>query len=231
MEQIIKHKKKIIRLIFKPENLWAEISRRKLEKQYKPKNAKIGLFTKLTNSSLGYNTFLSKNIGMINSYLGDYSYINSDTFLINTKIGKFCSIGSNVKFGLGKHPTNFVSTHPAFYANNKPFRTFSDKVYIKEFDDIIVGNDVWVSRDVIIMGGINIGDGAVVAAGAVVTKDVPPYSIVGGVPAKILKYRFPKSIIDNIQKTKWWDKSDDWLKNNYLLFHNVEEFIATDKNR
>lgn len=228
MEQIVIKNKKLLRFIFKPEYLWAELKRRKLKKKHKPNNANFGLFTSLKNSSIGKNVFISHHVDLLNSYLGDYSYINSDTSLINTTVGKFCSIGSNVKFGLGKHPTDFVSTHPVFYANNKPYKTFANKVYFKEHDDIIIGNDVWVSRDVIIMGGVKIADGAIIAAGAIVTKDVPPYAIVGGVPAKILKYRFPEEVIGEISKSKWWNKSDAWLQKNYLLFHKIKDFLNAD---
>ncbi len=89
----------------------------------------------------------------------------------------------------------------------------------------IIGNDVWIGSNVLIIGGIKIGDGAIVAAGAVVTKDVPPYAIVGGIPARIIRFRFDKEQINKLLELKWWNKDDDWLIKNNYLFCNVEMFF------
>lgn len=118
-----------------------------------------------------------------------------------------------------------ISTHPAFYANNKPFKTFSDKMYFDEYKEINIGNDVLIGEDALILGGVKIGDGAIITSRAVVTKDVPPYAIIGGVPAKLIKYRFDEKIIKQLIEIKWWDKELDWLKKNYLTFHNPKEFV------
>ncbi|MFC2097905.1 CatB-related O-acetyltransferase, partial [Bacteroidota bacterium] len=120
---------------------------------------------------------------------------------------------------------NFVSTHPAFYSKQKQARiTFAEKQYFEEYEKILIENDVWLGANVIIVDGVKIGNGAMIGAGAVVTKDVPPYAIMGGVPAKIIKYRFEKDKIDFLQKSEWWNKDIDWLKKNYQLFHNIQKF-------
>ncbi|MBJ2172616.1 CatB-related O-acetyltransferase [Aureibaculum sp. A20] len=168
---------------------------------------------------------------MTNSKIGNHSYVNSKTSVNRTSIGKFCSIGSNVVFGLGKHPTTIISTHPAFYSNNKSFKTFADKVYFKEYENIKIGNDVWIGYNSIIMDGVNIGNGAIIAAGAVVTKDVKPYEVVGGVPARHIKYRFTHDMINLIEKTEWWNNDEDFFKDNYKIFLDNEKFINYFKNR
>lgn len=147
--------------------------------------------------------------------------------LTNFKVGKYSSIGLNLKIVSATHPMNLVSTHPGFVktANNVIWEAGSKlefQEYIKNPNDerysVIVGNDVWIGDDVTIKGGITIGDGAIIAFGAVVTKDVPPYAVVGGVPAKIIKYRMPEGDIQRALKIKWWDFSESVILNNLNAF-------------
>lgn len=90
----------------------------------------------------------------------------------------------------------------------------------------IIGNDVWIGAYVNIIEGITIGDGAIIAAGSVVTQDVPPYAVVGGVPAKVIKYRFEQDIIEQLKKIEWWNKDQKWLKKNAHLFDDVYKFCS-----
>lgn len=158
---------------------------------------------------------------VLNAEVGKYSYIGRNNGVTNAKIGNYCSIGSFVTIGGGVHPLNRISTSPLFYDNGNDWKT-SDFISKdnKEVDQLltIVGNDVWIGDYSYIKAGVKIGDGVIIGAGAVVTKDVPPYSIVGGVPAKVIRYRFSEEIIERLLEIKWWDKDEKWLKDNVSLF-------------
>lgn len=177
----------------------------------------------LKNCRFGnYNTFYSCS-NITNATVGDFSYIASYSRLNNISIGKFTSIGPDVLAGMGTHPSRgFISTHPAFFSTlHQVEMSFVDKPHFNEFDPIKIGNDVWIGARVIIIEGITIGDGAIIAAGAVVTKDVPDYAVVAGVPAKILRYRFETNEIERLKNLKWWDRDISWLKKNVELFHDI----------
>ena len=203
-----------------PKILYQKYKRKRILNLNKNMQLIIGLGCSIHNVKFGKHVFLGSNVALTNVEIGNHSYINSNTVIRNTNIGKFCSIASNVKIVLGSHPMNLISTHPAFYSNNKGFITFADKTMFKEYFPVEIGNDVWIGEEVMIPGGVRIGDGAVVAARSVVTKDVAPYSVVGGVPAKQIKYRFNEKEIELLLKLRWWEKDEKWLKNNYKLFNN-----------
>lgn len=171
------------------------------------KKIKFGYNCEIRNSIFKGHNALGKNVSIQNSYIDNYTYISDFSTIRNTKIGKFCSIGPSVKIGLGKHPFNeFISSHPLFYSNRKQvgFSILTTSKYT-EFEEINIGNDVWIGANVIILDGIMIGDGAVIAAGSVVTKDVAPFSLVAGVPAEHKKYKFSEEKIKKIMSKPWWD--------------------------
>lgn len=198
-----------------------------LERKFKLKSLKIGYLSTIINSNFGMYNTIYDNVTLIDVTLGDFTYITGNTTIVKTIIGKFCSIGQDCKIGLGKHPSNtFVSTHPIFFSTLKQAQiSFADKSYFEEFENITIGNDVWLGANVIVIDGVNISDGVIVAAGSVVTKDIPPYAIVGGIPAKIIKYRFKEDEIVNLLKIKWWDMDVGYLKNNFIKFHNIDSFF------
>ncbi|MEH7409941.1 CatB-related O-acetyltransferase, partial [Priestia megaterium] len=145
--------------------------------------------------------------------------------IINSKIGRYCSIGPFVQIGLGKHPINKISTSPLFYSNNNPFDIkIVEHSDFEEFESIKIGNDVWIGSNALILDGVNVGNGAIVGAGAVVTRDVPDFSIVAGVPAKIIKYRFDKKLIELLKDTEWWELDIDDLSKYKKYYNNVELF-------
>ncbi len=147
----------------------------------------------------------------------EHSYINCGSNVMSGKIGKYCSIGYNVDIGMFEHPITMVSTSKEIYENTGDWKEI--------FDPPIIGNDVWIGSKVTILQGVKVGNGAIIAAGAVVTKDVPAYAIVGGVPARVIKYRFDKDIRDKLEETKWWDKDDKWIDEHRALFKNPQKFL------
>jgi len=181
-------------------------------------------------SSIAYKTefgsYISiyERVSLSDCKVDSMTYIGNDSKIYNCSIGKFCSIGANVKIGLGRHPsTGFVSTSPVFYSKKGQLPIIFDieEEKFPEYLRINIGNDVWVGYNVTILDGVSIGDGAIIAAGSVVTKDVLPYSIVGGVPAKLIKYRFSEEIILALINLKWWEKDIVWIKENFELFNDV----------
>lgn len=188
----------------------------------------IGYNCELKNVRFGNRNAMGDYCSLNNASIGDYSYISSGAQMNNITIGKFCSIGPNCYAGMGMHPVDeFISTHPAFYSERKQNgSTFASKNYFQEFAPINIGNDVWIGANVMILDGIKIGDGAVIAAGAVVTKDVDPYSIVGGIPAKEIRKRFSEDKVLHLQKLKWWNFSDKWFEENAHFFLDKDEFFS-----
>lgn len=145
----------------------------------------------------------------------------------DVELGKFTSIGPCIKIICGNHNYKFVSNYPFKSIWNdfwRPLDDIEDHIYNAT---TVIGNDVWIGHSAIIKGGITIHDGAVIAAGAVVTKDVPPYAIVGGSPAKILKYRFSEEIISKLLKIKWWDWTDDEINCRLpdIMSENIDSFV------
>lgn len=164
---------------------------------------------------------LSGNVILYNTSLGRFSYLNSGS-VSNAEIGSFTSIGAGVKIGgFGKHPLNWISTHPVFYSNKSPNKLrFSDKLYFDEYSQVTIGNDVWIGDRVMILDGVKIGNGAVIGAGSIVTKNIRPYEIVAGVPARNIRFRFSAEEIEKLESNPWWDQSIDFLSKNAALFRN-----------
>lgn len=195
-------------------------------------NVKISHNSEVSTKS----TFEGFNIVKENVYfkgkMGRFSYIGSNSY-INAKIGRFTSIASNVKVLISSHPYTYpyVSTCPAFFSTKKQCNCsfvkenkFHEQVFLYDGFSIEIGNDCWIGDSVTIVPGVRIGDGAVILSGAVVTKDVEPYSIVGGVPCTLKKFRYEKEDIDYLCRLQWWNKPLKWIEQNASLFTDFELF-------
>lgn len=155
--------------------------------------------------------------------IGKYSYCGPFCVINHAVIGSFCSISDNVYIGAEEHPMEWVSTSQAFHDVGHLKKIA--RLEMPPVKNTYVGNDVWIGHGAFIKQGINIGDGAIVAACSVVTKDVPPYAIVGGIPAKIIKYRFDDETIHKLLESRWWTLEDDVLKKMSSYFRNPILFI------
>lgn len=195
-----------------------------------PYSAIIGRYAQFEgDNAVGANSTFSGRMGR-------FSYMASDCDLYAT-IGRFTSIGSRVQSIMFRHPVSypFVSTSPMFYSTLKQcgsnFATeelFQECVMAneKEHSAIVIGNDCWINSNVTFVSCVTVGDGAVVLAGAVVTRDVPPYAIVAGVPAKVIKYRFSETDIKWLLQKKWWNRDTNWIRKNWRAFNDIDKLRA-----
>jgi acetyltransferase-like isoleucine patch superfamily enzyme len=179
----------------------------------------------ILNSIVHETSKIEAGTEFINSSMNKHSFCGYNCEIIQCEIGSFCSIANNVIIGGGMHPMNWVSMSPVFYEGKDSVKAkFSEHKRAPHLKTII-GNDVWIGENVLIKQGIKIGHGAVIGMGSIVTKDVPPYSIVAGCPAKEIKKRFNDEQINKLLKIKWWDFSDIKLKEFGKFFNNMEEFL------
>jgi len=178
-------------------------------------------------NSIGGDTKFRGTLGF-GSYVGTHCELAAE-------IGRFTSIAPGVKCNPGQHPykTPYASTSPLFFQASHSAGSFvtEDTFPIlrlavpKKGFAVCIGNDCWIGQEAFLVGGITIADGAVVLARAVVTKDVPPYAIVGGVPARIVGYRYDADTIDKLLRIKWWNRDTEWLKMHINLFQNVDKLL------
>lgn len=182
------------------------------------KNSKISRLSKIESGSL-----------IVNSIIGKYSFCGYDCTIINTTIGHYCSISSGVKIGEAMHPIEWASTSPVFYKGKDSIsKKFSnlDRTPDKKTE---IGHDVWIGSNVLIKQGVKIGNGSIIAMGSVVTKDIPDYSIAGGVPAKVIRNRFTETEIKYLNEMNWYHWDDKKLNRFGNSFNNVEKLYYATK--
>ncbi|MBE6538717.1 MAG: CatB-related O-acetyltransferase [Ruminococcaceae bacterium] len=167
------------------------------------------------------------------SSVGRYTYVSARSSVIFAEVGSFCSIAAGVGIGGGAHDLTAVSTSPVFNKGRNIFGKNLGNIEFSPYKTIKIGNDVWIGNRALILQGITIGDGAVVGAGSVVTKDVEPYTIVAGNPARVIRRRFDDETIERLLKLEWWNMPDEELKKCGNLFGDpqklTEYFEEKDK--
>lgn len=185
-------------------------------------NPRISNFALVSaNVKVDKTAFINRFVKAKESSIGAHTYIGANTDIECAEIGKFCSIADHCRIGMAGHTLSCLSTSPIFtrVVNGCHEQWVENDVFPDEQDvPANIGNDVWIGSHALIRGGVTIGDGAIIGAGAVVVKDVPPYAVVGGVPAKVIKYRFSQEVIDRLEEMKWWDMPDEVLKKNIGMF-------------
>lgn len=169
------------------------------------------------NVEVGKYCSFGPNSKISTSKIGKYTYFAGDCQVSNTEIGSFCSIGPGFRSGLGKHPTDTICTSPIFYSTlgQLPVK-WATQSYYCELERVIIKDNVWIGANVVVLDGVEIGEGAVCAAGAVITRNVPAYAIVGGVPARVIKYRFQPDVIEKLLMLNLFSENEVWMKENMI---------------
>jgi len=169
------------------------------------------------HSKIGERCWLAQGTMFCYSELGTMSYLSTRSKAFSSKIGKFSSISWNVSIGPANHDYKRVSSHAMLYATRFGMIENPEERFYNQYDgETVIGNDVWIGCNAVIMRGVHIGDGAVIGANAIITKDVAPFSIMGGVN-HVIKKRFDDKIIDKLQEIEWWNSPLDIIKNNIDL--------------
>lgn len=191
-------------------------------------NSIIGDYGRVENCIFGKHVDIQRYSMIYHSQIGDYTYTGRNFICWHANIGKFCSISWNVSIGGANHDYNRIAQHAFLYARQFGLLD-GEPLYDRFLSKCNIGNDVWIGCNAVICRNVTIGDGAVIAAGAIVTKDVEPYTIVAGVPAKVIKRRCSKSLADKLINLKWWNLPSKVIKDNLCLFGEIIDEESIDK--
>ena len=186
---------------------------------------KKGRLSSVRGSIVHRNAKIESGTSFVDSKIGRHSFCGYDCEVYRAVIGEFTSIANGVVLGGARHPMEWVGMSPVFYAGRDSIKTKFAEHHLPIPPKVQIGNDVWIGRSAIVLSGVSIGNGAVVGAGAVVTKSVPPYAIVAGNPARIIRYRFPEQIVLELESIHWWSLSDERLSEWGGFFNDVEGFL------
>lgn len=179
----------------------------------------------ISNSDIHKTSKICSGSQIVNVKIGKYSDVGYDCIIINAEIGAFCSLGANIVIGGASHTIEWVSTSPVFNENKDHLpKKFSNHKFSLE-SKTVVGNDVWIGNNVMIKANVKISDGAVLGMGSIVTKDVGPYEIWAGNPAKLIKKRFEDDKIEKLLETQWWNLTDNEIEKIAPLFTDVDSFL------
>ncbi len=188
----------------------------------------IHLTATVRDTDLGIYTQVGANTVMFESSMDDYSYIVQNCQVMWSSIGKFTSIASNVRLNPGNHPTWRPTQHHFTYrCQSYGFNRPDDSRFFewRKSSWVTVGHDVWIGHNATILPGVTVGNGAVIAAGAVVSKDVEPYTIVGGVPSAPIRRRFEPEVADLVQRVAWWDWPRERIELEFDLLTDMDRFV------
>lgn len=195
--------------------------------RFKDSEPRIHPTAELKGCRLGRHVVIGERVILREVTVGDFSYFERHGEAIYAEIGKFCSIAANTRINALEHPMERVTTHKVSYRPNEYFRYLGVDSAFRErrrARRVTIGNDVWIGHGAVVMPGVSIGDGAVIGANAVVTRDVEPFAIVAGVPARRLRWRFPEATCQRIVRLAWWDRPLP------VLFEMVPDMQALDIN-
>ena len=182
------------------------------------------------NSTVHKTSYIGSGSQFVDSSIDRHSYCGYDCEISSCEIGAFCSIASDVVIGGGHHPTEWVGTSQVFYEGGGQFKGRFAKLKRAPVKKTRILNDVWIGQRALIAQGVTIGNGAVIGMGSVVTKDVPDYAIVGGVPAKLIRYRFDENTIEELLNSAWWSLSDSQIMEHAAFINDTSEFLKRVKS-
>lgn len=182
--------------------------------------------TAINESIIAQDAKVEAGSTFVMSKMGRFSYCGYDCYIINAEIGAFCSISDNVSIGGATHPMNWISTSSAFYKGRDSIsKRLASLSYDSYSAKTFIGNDVWIGRGAYIKAGVKIDNGAVIGMGSVVTKDVGPFEVWAGNPARLIRKRFTDEVIEAITKTRWWDEDENSLFRCGTYINDVDSFL------